>query len=69
MMAKQTTKQMRSITVLIPKKLVEKIDLLAMEEERSRSKMIELLLRHTLQMESVSINPQSAPKEEPQVIV
>ena len=39
---------MRSITVLFPKKLVEKIDLLAMEEERSRSKMIEILLRNKL---------------------
>jgi metal-responsive CopG/Arc/MetJ family transcriptional regulator len=47
-MPKQMTKEMRSITVLIPKALVEKIDALAMEEERSRSKMIEILLRNKL---------------------
>ncbi len=47
-MPKQTTKEMRSITVLIPKALVDKIDALAMEEERSRSKMIEILLRNKL---------------------
>lgn len=47
-MPKQTTKEMRSITVLIPKALVDKIDALAKEEERSRSKMIEILLRNKL---------------------
>lgn len=47
-MPKQTTKEMRSIIVLIPKALVDKIDALAKEEERSRSKMIEILLRNKL---------------------
>lgn len=65
-MQKTTTKQMRSITVLIPKKIVEKIDLPAMEEERSRSKMIELLLRSTLNIEGSSVN-ERAPRQESKV--
>ena len=59
------TKEMRSITVLIPKALVEKINALAMEEERSRSKMIEILLRNKLNSKINQTTKRSYSEETP----
>ena len=36
---------MRTVTISIPQELVQKIDSIAIDEERSRSKMIEILLK------------------------
>ena len=54
-MSYYTNKEMRTVTISIPQKLVEKIDKIAMNEERSRSKMIEILLKKVLFQDSPTI--------------
>ena len=46
---------MRTVTISIPQELVEKIDTIAIEEERSRSKMIEILLKKILYKNSPNL--------------
>ena len=43
---------MLTVTISIPQELVQKIDSIAIDEERSRSKMIEILLKNIVQKQS-----------------
>jgi|TARA_A200000113_G_scaffold224514_1_gene242590 metal-responsive CopG/Arc/MetJ family transcriptional regulator len=54
-MSYQNNKEMRTVTISIPQELVEKIDTIAIEEERSRSKMIEILLKKILYKNSPNL--------------
>jgi metal-responsive CopG/Arc/MetJ family transcriptional regulator len=54
-MSYQNYKEMRTVTISIPQELVEKIDTIAIEEERSRSKMIEILLKKILYKNSPNL--------------
>ena len=54
-MSNQNNKEMRNVTISIPQELVEKIDTIAIEEERSRSKMIEILLKKILYKNSPNL--------------
>jgi metal-responsive CopG/Arc/MetJ family transcriptional regulator len=54
-MSNQNNKEMRTVTISIPQELVEKIDTIAIEEERSRSKMIEILLKKILYKNSPNL--------------
>ena len=47
-MSYQNKKEMRTVTISIPQELLQKIDRIAIDEERSRSKMIEILLKKIL---------------------
>lgn len=47
-MSYQNNREMRTVTISIPQELVHKIDRIAIDEERSRSKMIEILLKKVL---------------------
>jgi metal-responsive CopG/Arc/MetJ family transcriptional regulator len=51
-MSYQNNKEMRTVTISIPQELVQKIDNIAIDEERSRSKMIEILLKKILYKKS-----------------
>lgn len=55
-MSYYTNKEMRTVTISIPQELVQKIDKIAMNEERSRSKMIEILLKKVLFQNSPKIS-------------
>ena len=54
-MSYQNNKEMRTVTISIPQELVEKIDTIAIEEERSRSKMIAILLKKILYKNSPNL--------------
>ena len=54
-MSYQNNKEMRTVTISIPQELVKKIDTIAIEEERSRSKMIEILLKKILYKNSPNL--------------
>ncbi|CAI8273428.1 MAG: Uncharacterised protein [Puniceicoccaceae bacterium MED-G32] len=54
-MSYQNNKEMRTVTISIPQEFVEKIDTIAIEEERSRSKMIEILLKKILYKNSPNL--------------
>ena len=54
-MSYQTNKEMRTVTISIPQALVQKIDSIAIDEERSRSKMIEILLKKILYKNSPNL--------------
>lgn len=54
-MSYQTNKEMRTVTISIPQELVQKIDSIAIDEERSRSKMIEILLKKILYKNSPNL--------------
>ena len=54
-MSNQNNKEMRNVTISIPQELVEKIDTITIEEERSRSKMIEILLKKILYKNSPNL--------------
>lgn len=54
-MSYQNNKEMRTVTISIPQELVEKIDTIAIEEERSRSKIIEILLKKILYKNSPNL--------------
>jgi metal-responsive CopG/Arc/MetJ family transcriptional regulator len=54
-MSYQNNKEMRTVTISIPQELVQKIDNIAIEEERSRSKMIEILLKKILYKNSPNL--------------
>ncbi len=46
---------MRTVTISIPQELVQKIDRISIDEERSRSKMIEILLKKILYKNSPNL--------------
>ena len=54
-MSYQNKKEMRTVTISIPQELLQKIDRIAIDEERSRSKMIEILLKKTLYKNSPNL--------------
>lgn len=54
-MSYQTNKEMRTVTISIPQELVQKIDSIAIDEERSGSKMIEILLKKILYKNSPNL--------------
>ena len=54
-MSYHNNKEMRTVTISIPQELVQKIDNIAIDEERSRSKMIELLLKNILYKDSPNL--------------
>ena len=54
-MSYPNNKEMRTVTISIPQELVQKIDNIAIDEERSRSKMIELLLKNILYKDSPNL--------------
>lgn len=54
-MSYQNNIEMRTVTISIPQELVEKIDTITIEEERSRSKMIEILLKKILYKNSPNL--------------
>ena len=54
-MSYQNNKEMRTVTISIPQEFVEKIDTIAIEEERSRSKIIEILLKKILYKNSPNL--------------
>ena len=54
-MSYQNYNQMPTVTISTPQELVEKIDTIAIEEERSRSKMIEILLKKILYKNSPNL--------------
>ena len=49
-MTVKQTNYTRTVTISIPKELVNKIDAIAEAEERSRSKMIEILLKKEIKL-------------------
>tara|TARA_B100001094_G_C17627096_1_gene528668 strand:- start:143 stop:352 length:210 start_codon:yes stop_codon:yes gene_type:complete len=55
-MTEKRTSYTRTVTISIPKELVKKIDIIASTEERSRSKMIEILLKKEIQIIDISEN-------------
>ena len=62
---------MRTVTVSMPKHLVEQIDAIAAKDERSRSKIIERILREQVELfEQSAVQPpvKTAPKKTPQKI-
>lgn len=54
-MSYQNNKDMRTVTISIPQELVQKIDRISIDEERSRSKMIEILLKKILYKNSPNL--------------
>lgn len=54
-MSYQNNKEMRTVTISIPQELVQKIDRISIDEERSRSKMIEILLKKILYKNSPNL--------------
>ena len=54
-MSYQNNKEMRTVTISIPQELVQKIDNIAIDEERFRSKMIEILLKKILYKNSPNL--------------
>jgi len=63
-MSYYTNKEIRTVTFSIPQELVQKIDKIAMNEGRSRSKMIEILLKKVLFQNSPKISSFNANNEE-----
>lgn len=59
---------MRTVTASMPKALVEELDAIAQREERSRSKVIEMILRRELEslktFRSASLGPPQKKKNE-----
>lgn len=49
-MTEKRTSYTRTVTISIPRELVKKIDVIASTEERSRSKMIEILLKKEINL-------------------
>ena len=54
-MSYQNNKEMRTVTISIPQELVQKIDRISIDEERSQSKMIEILLKKILYKNSPNL--------------